>query len=256
MSTIGARACRTWSVNPRLPRFRRPGVSARKLPPDGVRISWTCPPAPGEPAGAEYRLRIYRRLVGSQADTKVAEPDLRNCQGPAVLDQTFEWEKTYDYRAASVVALGGPGEAEMEIEGDDTPAVRVFAHDVFPPAVPTGLQAVFSGVGQSPFIDLIWSPDTDADLAGYNLYRREENGEPAKVTSEPVKAPAYRDRNVAVRQAIFLFSFRRRCSRQRKRPLGRGERASSLEPASSGVVGCCRVVMGAFFRALWLYKSI
>jgi fibronectin type 3 domain-containing protein len=102
-----------------------------------------------------------------------------------------------------VVVLVGPGEAATEIEGDDTPAVRVFAHDVFPPAVPTGLQAVFSGVGQSPFIDLIWSPDTDADLAGYNLYRREENGEPAKVTSEPVKAPAYRDRNVQSGKQYF-----------------------------------------------------
>jgi hypothetical protein len=188
---------------PSAPALPPPGGFGAEITADGVRISWTCPPLPGEPAGADYRLRIYRRLVGTQADTKVAEPDLRNCQGPAVLDQTFDWEKTYDYRAASVVALGGPGEAEMEIEGDDTPAVRVFAHDVFPPAVPTGLQAVFSGVGQSAFIDVIWSPDTEADLAGYNLYRREENGEPAKLTSEPVKAPAYRDRNVQPGQQYF-----------------------------------------------------
>jgi hypothetical protein len=188
---------------PSAPALPPPEGFGAEITADGVRITWTCPPAPGEPVGAQYRLRIYRRLVGSQADTKVAEPDLRNCQGPAVLDQTFEWEKTYDYRAASVVALAAPGEAEMEIEGDDTPAVRVFAHDVFPPAVPTGLQAVFSGVGQSPFIDLIWSPDIEADLAGYNLYRREENGEPAKVTSEPIKAPAYRDRNVQSGKQYF-----------------------------------------------------
>ena len=188
---------------PSAPALPPPGGFGAEITADGVRITWTCPPLPGEPAGAEYRLRIYRRLLGSPADTKVAEPDLRNCQGPAVLDQTFEWEKTYDYRAASVVVLVGPGEAAMEIEGDDTPAVRVFAHDVFPPALPTGLQAVFSWVGQSPFIDLIWSPDTDADLAGYNLYRREENGEPAKVTSEPVKAPAYRDRNVQSGKQYF-----------------------------------------------------
>jgi hypothetical protein len=181
---------------PSAPALPPPGGFHAEITADGVRITWTCPPVPGEGAGAQYRLRIYRRLLGSQADTKVAEPDLGNCQGPAVLDQTFEWEKTYDYRAASVAALAGGGQPEIEIEGDDTPAVRVFAHDVFPPAVPTGLQAVFSGVGQSPFVDLIWSPDTDADLAGYNLYRREENGEPARLASEPVKAPAYRDRNV------------------------------------------------------------
>jgi hypothetical protein len=188
---------------PSAPALPPPDGFGAEITADGVRITWRCPPAPGEPAGAQYRLRIYRRLLGGQADTKVAEPDLRNCRGPAVLDQTFEWEKTYDYRAASVLAIVGPGEAEMEIEGDDTPAVRVFAHDVFPPAVPTGLQAVFSGVGQSPFVDLIWSPDTDADLAGYYLYRREENGEPARLASEPVKAPAYRDRNVQSGKQYF-----------------------------------------------------
>ena len=61
------------------------------------------------------------------------------------------------------------------------PSVPVFAHDIFPPAVPTGLQAVFSGVGQAPFVDLVWSPDTEADLAGYNVFRHEE-GEPAGET--------------------------------------------------------------------------
>ena len=188
---------------PSAPALPPPGGFQAEITADGVRITWTCPPSPGESAGIGYRLRIYRRLLGSQADTTVAEPDLGNCQRPAVLDQTFAWEKTYDYRAASVVALGGAGQPEIEIEGDDTPAVRVFAHDVFPPAVPTGLQAVFSGVGQSPFVDLIWSPDTEADLAGYNLYRREKIGEPVKLNSEPVKAPAYRDRNVQPGQEYF-----------------------------------------------------
>jgi len=37
--------------------------------------------------------------------------------------------------------------------------------------VPTGLQAVFSGVGQAAFIDVAWSPDTESDLVGYNVFR-------------------------------------------------------------------------------------
>jgi hypothetical protein len=188
---------------PSAPALPPPDGFHAEITADGVRIFWTCPPVSPGLTGAQYRLRIYRRLLGTQADTKVAEPDLENCQGPAVLDQTFEWEKTYDYRAASVLALVAPGQPEMEIEGDDTPAVRVFAHDVFPPAVPTGLQAVFSGVGQSPFVDLIWSPDIEADLAGYNVYRREQKGVPAKLNSEPVKAPAYRDRSVQSGKEYF-----------------------------------------------------
>jgi len=96
-----------------------------------------------------------------------------------------------------VTVIHEEGKPEIQFEGDDTPPVRVFAHDVFPPAVPSGLQAVFSGVGQQPFIDLIWAPDTDADLAGYNVFRHEGGAEAVKINSELVKTPAFRDMNVA-----------------------------------------------------------
>jgi fibronectin type 3 domain-containing protein len=65
------------------------------------------------------------------------------------------------------------------------------------------LQAVFSGVGQQPFIDLTWAPNTDADLAGYNVYRREEGGQPVKINTELVKTPAFRDTNVQSDQTYF-----------------------------------------------------
>jgi len=89
------------------------------------------------------------------------------------LDQTIEWEKTYFYRGAVVTVVEAARKNAPEVEGDDSPEVKIFAHDVFPPAVPGGLQAVFSGPGQPPFIDLIWTPVSDADLAGYNIYRHE-----------------------------------------------------------------------------------
>lgn len=69
----------------------------------------------------------------------------------------------------------------------------MVAHDVFPPATPTGPQAVFGGPGQKPFIDLVWTPDTDADLAGYNVYRSENASEPIKVNTNLVRSPAFRD---------------------------------------------------------------
>jgi fibronectin type 3 domain-containing protein len=69
--------------------------------------------------------------------------------------------------------------------------------------VPSGLQAVFSGVGQSPFVDLVWSPNTEADLAGYNIFRHEAGEQPARLNSEPVKAPAFRDPNVQPGKKYF-----------------------------------------------------
>jgi hypothetical protein len=165
---------------------------------DGVRISWTCPATFSKPFdGAQYRVRIYRRPLDSQTDSKVGEADLLNCQGPQVLDQTFEWEKVYYYRATVVTVISEHEKPEIEVEGDDTLPVKVFVHDVFPPAVPSGLQAVASGVGQAPFVDLVWAPVTDADLAGYNIYRHQQGGQPVKLNSELVETPAFRDSDVA-----------------------------------------------------------
>jgi hypothetical protein len=171
----------------------------------GVRITWSCPALSSpESSTLEYKLRIYRRAEGSTADTRVAEPDVMSCQNP-VFDQNFEWEKTYEYRAAVVTTIRVPGQAETVIEGDDTPAMKLFVHDTFPPAVPAGLQAVYSPAEQGGFIDLVWSPDSEADLAGYNVYRRELGGAAEKLNSELVKTPAYRDTTVNAHQK-YLYS--------------------------------------------------
>jgi hypothetical protein len=193
-------------------RFRADGKS------DGVLLSWDCPPDVPAPDTIAHKIRIYRREQGKPMDTKISDANYGDCSPsqpasqtpqpharelPEFLDQTFEWEKRYDYRATVVTVVSAPGRPEVEVEGDDTPATSVFAHDVFPPAVPTGLQAVFSGVGQAPFVDLVWSPDTEADLAGYNIFRREEGAPLAKLNSEPVKTPAFRDSNVQSGKKYF-----------------------------------------------------
>ena len=69
--------------------------------------------------------------------------------------------------------------------------------------MPSGLQAVFSGVGQKPFVDLTWAPNTDPDLAGYNVYRRENNGAWTRINSALLPTPAYRDGNLAAGRNYF-----------------------------------------------------
>jgi hypothetical protein len=170
---------------------------------EGVRLSWTPIPQPLETAGTRYVYRVYRRPDASAADTVVGEAPLDPASPVHLVDRSFDWEKTYSYRVTVVTFIHVEGKPENQFEGDDSPSVRVFAHDIFAPAVPGGLQAAFSGVGQQPFIDLIWAPDTDADLAGYNVYRREGSGESLKVNTELVKPPAFRDLNVASGHTYF-----------------------------------------------------
>jgi len=163
----------------------------------GIHLSWSCDSQiPGSIPAIQYRIRIYRRAQGDRNDVKVGEVDF-NCATSSMVDQSFEWEKTYKYRATVVTLLTiATDKTQAEIEGDDTPVTKLLAHDVFPPAVPAGLQTVASGPGEPPSVDLVWMPDTDTDLAGYNVYRREESAPWGKVNRELIKAPAFRDQDV------------------------------------------------------------
>lgn len=164
----------------------------------GIVLHWTAAIELIPQDTARYVYRIYRTTFGTAERSIVGEVAVRDQHSYSLSDTTFEWEKTYTYHAETVTVLEQPGFPAVQIEGDDTPEVKVFADDVFPPAVPTALQAVFSGPGQKLFIDLVWAPVTDADLAGYNVYRREAGGIPTKLNSELIQAPAYRDPTVEV----------------------------------------------------------
>jgi hypothetical protein len=154
-------------------------------------LNWT--PIPETPVqGISHFYRAYRREEGSTNETQIGSAQLATS---SLNDPNFDWEKTYNYRMTVVTTISSQGQT-LQIEGDDTAIVRVATHDVFPPAVPSGLQAVASGAGQASSVDLIWSPDTESDLAGYNIYRHEEGTTSVKVNQQLVTTPAYRDSNL------------------------------------------------------------
>jgi hypothetical protein len=176
-----------------------------KVTSKGVVLSWTSElAAAGAGQAVRYVYRVFRRPEGTEQSTLVGEAPAGE-RALTLTDSTFAWEKTYFYRAEMVTLATRPDKTKVEIEGADTPEVRVFADDVFPPAVPSGLQAVSSGPGQKAFVDLIWAPVTDLDLDGYNVYRREEGGTAVKINAELVKTPAYRDGSV-VGGRVYIYS--------------------------------------------------
>ena len=169
---------------------------------DGVVVSWTAAASTPENPSLHFLYRVFRRDVNDDKKPEViaGETDAAN---NSFLDRNIDWEQHYAYSVAAITEIQQAGKELVEVEGDDSPTVEAFAHDVFPPAVPTGLQAVFSGVGQKPFIDLTWAPNLESDLAGYNVYRHEQGGQPVKVNTEVVKAPSYRDANVEAGHQYF-----------------------------------------------------
>ena len=175
---------------PAIRTFTPPADLAVELIADGAKLTWTGESETQQP-GVQHRYRIYRRDESTGKDTVAGEVPLA-AAGPMQFLDSMEWEKSYSYRVTAVSVLAKPGK-EVQVEGDDSAPVNIVAHDVFPPAVPVGLEAVYSGEGQKPFIDLIWAPVTSADLAGYNIYRSEMGGAAVKLNSDLVKTPAYRD---------------------------------------------------------------
>ncbi|HEY1677735.1 MAG TPA: fibronectin type III domain-containing protein [Candidatus Sulfotelmatobacter sp.] len=179
-----------------------PGNFQASVTGQGVVLSWAGRAAPALP-GVRYVYRVYRRVQGEPHWTLVGEAPIAGEQPVSVTDPDIEWEKTYEYRADAVTLVGAAAKPETQVEGDDSATVSVLAHDVFPPAVPSGLQAVFSGPGQKLFVDLVWAPVSDIDLSGYNVYRHEAGAAAEKINTEPVKTPSYRDTTVEPGRKYF-----------------------------------------------------
>ncbi len=202
---------------PAAPTLPPPADFAAQLTGDGAVLTWTSLGEVSIPTdtlpSVQHRYRVYRRDLSSGKDVPAGEVRIGEAGSMRFLDSTFEWEQTYTYRidvvsiarwraahcpqAQSGATTSPDCVNEATVEGEDSPEIKIIAHDIFPPDVPSGLQAVFSGEGQKPFVDLIWAPVTNADLAGYNVYRSEAGGAAVKLNSELMKSPSYRDSEVA-----------------------------------------------------------
>jgi hypothetical protein len=193
-------------IVPLAPALPPPSNVIGTVGPQGVTISFNGVPANSiaQKPGVSYGYTIWRRPAGKGEFVEIESVPLGGAEHH-VADPSFEWEQSYDYKLTGVTTVSIPGKQAVEIQGDDSQVVRVFAHDVFPPQPPTGLQAVFSSVGQRPFVDLSWDPNMEPDLAGYNVYRK-PNGQPEqKLNKDVLKAPSFRDENI-VPGETYIYS--------------------------------------------------
>jgi hypothetical protein len=179
---------------------------------DGVLLQWA--PVPSD--AASIAIRIERKLLTppvkkpSQGPLAPPPEPLRqillvepHAQDPDhALDTSIRFGEAYEYRAQRVARVAVNGQT-LELAGPFSAPLRVDAVNQFPPTVPGGLAAVATAGenGNPPAIDLSWLPDTETDLAGYIVYRREPGATPDSnagkwqriLPAQPVVGPGFHD---------------------------------------------------------------
>jgi hypothetical protein len=186
-----------------------------------VTLTWTAPQtSPIGPAPAVKEYRIYRAEVptprtsseppsrGQQqapaSPTPTWKPTPRKIaetQSTTYQDARAEWGKTYVYSVRSVAEYSGE-----EVASSDSNLATITVRNIVPPSAPHGLVVVFvPAEGETPaHLDLSWGINSETDVAGYNVYRSEQQGTGGtRLNSELLPTPAFRDMSTVVGHRYF-----------------------------------------------------
>jgi hypothetical protein len=158
---------------------------ASKTTEKAIELRWQ-PPAKtlgGLPVSYLAGYRVYRNPTGKPGSFQL----LGESKEPTYLDRDFEFGRSYFYE---VRALFKAGPTLAESEGSQP--CEVIPRDTFPPAPPTGLTALYTAAA----VELVWTANSENDLAGYYVYRRENGEQPKKLNKELLRTPILRDVSV------------------------------------------------------------
>jgi hypothetical protein len=163
-------------------------------------LNWT-PPA-GTLAGATPTIGVYHIYRGvsdateAPSDTsKLKSPlvKIADAQSPPFQDTQFEFGASYVYSVRSVAQY-----PDASVESSDSNLAAVSPRDTFPPAAPQELIAVLvpAQADAAAHLELSWAISPETDIAGYNVYRSEQEGaKGSRLNTDLLLTPAFRDMN-------------------------------------------------------------
>ena len=177
----------------------------------GVILAWSPPqktavgPAPPIASYRIFRREMPQTIAPVNGPQPPRSPNstvlIGESAAPPFRDTQIQFGKTYRYSVRSVAQY-----PDLQIESPDSPVIEVTPLDTFPPAAPQGLVVVLvPAQGSAPaYLDLSWSISAENDIAGYNIYRSEQEGVAGqKQDPELLRTPAFRDMNVVPGHRYF-----------------------------------------------------
>ena len=165
-----------------------------------VEIRWR-PPASNESGSTPANIagyNIYRRTGEA-----VAILNTQPLSEPRYGDRNFQFGETYEYMVRVVSLPPGSANLQAAIESNDSQPLSVVPKDTFAPAAPDSIKIA----SINKIVSLFWPSNAEPDLAGYFIYRSEDENLPAegwvKLTPRLLNTTTYRDERVEVGKRYF-----------------------------------------------------
>jgi len=172
-----------------------------------IELNWAAPTTTSSGAllTAPLSYHVYRAELDpaalkadeekhSLAEVKSPPVLLATVMTPSYQDTAFEFGKSYLYFVRSVITTN-----EIALESSDSQHLVITPRDTFPPATPQGLVAALLA-GSAPgtlVVELSWSINLETDLAGYRVYKSEQEGTKGQLlNADLLPTPAVRDTSV------------------------------------------------------------
>jgi len=153
---------------------------------DRIDLHWTAPASnfDGSKPAAMKGYNVYRQDQGGPAvrmNTALVAEAL-------FADRNIVFGRAYRYFVRTAAT-----EAAPFLESEDSPAVDIVPKDVFPPLAPAGLSAATG----AEFITLIWNANSEKDLAGYHVWRKDAGRDAfVRLTTALLLENTYTDRAI------------------------------------------------------------